>query len=129
VAGVLSPRTCDRWRKCRGCSATFRWSREDQEHAADRGVRRLPRKCPACRAQGPGGEEGWLRNVGTTETGGKTRVCFDCRNAFELEAGEIDWYSRHGLTTPRRCKGCRQRRRTQWAQAAVNDAETERPDL
>jgi hypothetical protein len=37
--------------------------------------------------------------------------CCDCQSNFILTAGEQDFYSRKGLSFPRRCLSCRERRR------------------
>jgi len=41
----------------------------------------------------------------------ETLYCVDCGNIFILKGGEIDFYNRKGLHKPRRCKGCRDKRR------------------
>jgi hypothetical protein len=38
-------------------------------------------------------------------------VCSDCRSEFTFTASESSFFAAKGLTKPRRCKACRQKRR------------------
>jgi len=37
--------------------------------------------------------------------------CADCRTDFTFTASEAEFFASKGLTKPKRCKGCRQKRR------------------
>lgn len=39
--------------------------------------------------------------------------CVDCKNTFELTAGEQSFYKERGLFEPKRCKPCRDIKRGQ----------------
>lgn len=41
----------------------------------------------------------------------KEVVCVDCNQPFTLEAGEQKFFADKGLSTPKRCKPCRQKKR------------------
>jgi len=41
----------------------------------------------------------------------KTLLCVDCEEEFQFTAGEQAYYWSKGLTEPRRCRPCRQRRK------------------
>lgn len=38
-------------------------------------------------------------------------VCVDCKNEFTFTENEASFFASKGLVKPRRCKGCRQKRR------------------
>ena len=44
-------------------------------------------------------------------------VCLECGQAFTITAGERQFFDRHGLAIPRRCRTCRAARRhaREWA--------------
>lgn len=42
-------------------------------------------------------------------------VCSDCSSEFVWTEGEQNYYSARGMTTPKRCKPCRENRKTQRA--------------
>ena len=41
----------------------------------------------------------------------KTLVCVDCGTPFEFTTGEQSFFWSKGLTQPRRCKVCREKRK------------------
>lgn len=41
----------------------------------------------------------------------KVVKCAECSSDFTLEAGEQRFFAKKGLREPRRCKGCRQKRK------------------
>lgn len=41
----------------------------------------------------------------------ETRVCRDCGKVFGIDKGELDYYNKHGLHLPTRCKACRKKRK------------------
>jgi hypothetical protein len=43
----------------------------------------------------------------------KTLTCKECNNPFTLSESEQAFFSRMGFQEPKRCKGCRQQRKTQ----------------
>ena len=43
--------------------------------------------------------------------GDETLICVDCGKAFDFTAGEQEYFASKGLSTPKRCKPCRQLRR------------------
>lgn len=48
--------------------------------------------------------------------------CGDCGQMFTWEAGEQKFYALKGLTTPKRCKGCRTLNKAKREQAASAQA-------
>ena len=42
---------------------------------------------------------------------GEKLVCADCRSTFLFESGEQRFYKMRGLTPPKRCSGCRSKRK------------------
>jgi hypothetical protein len=52
-------------------------------------------------------------------TGAIVRTCCSCGGEFELSAEAIAWFEQRGLTPPKRCKPCRERRRL--AQLGIGD--------
>ena len=44
---------------------------------------------------------------------GKQMVCVDCKTTFLFEPGEQKFYKMRGLTPPKRCPGCRSKRKHQ----------------
>lgn len=53
--------------------------------------------------------------------------CADCRTEFVFTASEASFFASKGLTKPRRCKACRQKRRDAKAQEAGNTAPVPSP--
>lgn len=48
-----------------------------------------------------------------------TITCSDCQKPFVLTAGEQAWFAEKNLRTPKRCKGCRDQRRSQKTESPV----------
>lgn len=53
--------------------------------------------------------------------------CSDCRTEFTFTASEASFYASKGLTKPRRCKPCRQKRKA--ANAGGSEATPQRPSV
>ena len=45
-------------------------------------------------------------------------TCSDCGSEFIFTAGEADFFQQKGLSTPKRCKPCRQKRKEEKARNA-----------
>ncbi len=41
----------------------------------------------------------------------KVLICIDCRKPFEFTTGEQRFFSSKGLSQPKRCPACREKRR------------------
>lgn len=41
----------------------------------------------------------------------QTLTCVDCHQPWTFEAGEQEFFADKGLSTPKRCKPCRQKKR------------------
>lgn len=41
-----------------------------------------------------------------------TYYCLDCRAGFFVPVREVKWYAKRGWPAPKRCPGCREKRRT-----------------
>ncbi|MBE5709929.1 MAG: cytochrome C551 [Oscillibacter sp.] len=41
----------------------------------------------------------------------QSAVCTECGKPFDITVGESKFYLQHGLTLPRRCPSCRNRRK------------------
>lgn len=48
----------------------------------------------------------------------ETRECPSCLGTFDITKGELNFFDRHGLNLPKRCRPCRERRREQSDQAS-----------
>ena len=45
----------------------------------------------------------------------------DCLGEFIWTTGDQEWYAARNLTTPKRCKNCRKRKREQFEKRQAND--------
>lgn len=50
------------------------------------------------------------------------RVCKDCGKEFEIEDGEIEFYESKGLSLPKRCADCREKRKASQAEVPASTA-------
>lgn len=57
-----------------------------------------------------------------------SKVCLDCEALFIIEDGERQYFEAHNLTTPRRCRTCRQLRKDLAHQADVERASEQLTD-
>jgi hypothetical protein len=55
------------------------------------------------------------------------RNCIECREAFSLNKPEIEWFLRHNLDLPLRCKKCRDVMRQRKADAVAQGKAVRRP--
>jgi hypothetical protein len=110
--------------KCKRCLALFTFNVGEQRFFARHGLV-PPTHCKPCRT---------VRTVdvpspsGSTAYADQTRSCAKCRQPFVFEAGEQEFFARHGLRPPAICPACRALRRLEapWRPAAPRAQERPR---